>query len=155
MYGVQRWIIDQCKSISGHVYSLLKHSFCICKDIEQGFSVISCRTANLQISCHLGFNDCMHKIKSQIACSVSKLSIILDDFPLNQEHKSPGDIQFPKCWILGIFGFIVVYNGYLSVSVCSIKHINVWGTPETGIISSTCLLTELSSWFCCLSLKSF
>lgn len=85
----------------------------------------------------------MHKIKSQIACSVSKLSIILDDFPLNQEHKSLRDIQFPKCWILGIFGFMVVYNGYLSVSVCSIKHINVWGTPETGIISSTCLLTEL------------
>lgn len=64
----------------------------------------------------------MHKIKSQIACSVSKLSIILDDFPLNQEHKSLRDIQFPKCWILGIFGFIVVYNGYLSVSVCSIKR---------------------------------
>lgn len=51
---------------------------------------------------------------------------------------------------MGIFGFIVVYNGYFLVFVCSIKYINVWGMLEIGIILLICLLIELSFWFCCL-----
>lgn len=44
---------------------------------------------------------------------------------------------------MGIFGFIVVYNGYFLVFVCSIKYINVWGMLEIGIILLICLLIEL------------